>query len=100
MSRGGGAVRAILSRPSGADVQAMAISEQFTSRWGLIVAGLGMAVGTGSMWRFPRVTAQYGGAAFLIPWLVFLFVWSIPLLLVFNGSIGRARLREKCEERR
>lgn len=66
----------------------MAKGEQFTSRWGLIVAGLGMAVGTGSMWRFPRVAAQYGGAAFLVPWIIFLFLWSVPLLIA-EFSIGR-----------
>lgn len=70
----------------------MAQSEQFSSRWGLIVAGLGMAVGTGSMWRFPRVAAQYGGAAFLIPWIVFLFAWSVPLLIA-EFAIGRSTRR-------
>jgi NSS family neurotransmitter:Na+ symporter len=70
----------------------MTKTEQFTSRWGLIVAGLGMAVGTGSMWRFPRVAAQYGGAAFLIPWIVFLFIWSIPLLIA-EFAIGRETRR-------
>ncbi|MCL4846812.1 MAG: sodium-dependent transporter [Acidobacteria bacterium] len=62
--------------------------ESFTSRWGLILAGLGMAVGTGNMWRFPRIVAQNGGAAFLIPWVIFLFVWSIPLL-VTEFAMGR-----------
>ncbi|MBM3791572.1 MAG: sodium-dependent transporter, partial [Acidobacteria bacterium] len=54
--------------------------------------GLGMAVGTGSMWRFPRVAAQYGGAAFLIPWIIFLFLWSIPLLIA-EFAIGRGARR-------
>ncbi|MCI0495974.1 sodium-dependent transporter [candidate division KSB1 bacterium] len=55
--------------------------EYFTSRWALILAALGMAIGTGNIWRFPRITAQNGGAAFLIPWIIFLFIWSIPLLI-------------------
>lgn len=66
--------------------------ETFTSRWGLILAGLGMAVGTGNMWRFPRIAAQNGGAAFLIPWILFLFVWSIPLLITEFG-MGRGTRR-------
>ncbi len=70
----------------------MAKLETFSSRWGLILAGLGMAVGTGNMWRFPRIAAQNGGAAFLIPWIIFLFVWSIPLLIA-EFSIGRATRR-------
>ena len=67
----------------------MAKTETFSSRWGLILAGLGMAVGTGNMWRFPRIAAQNGGAAFLIPWFVFLFIWSFPLLIA-EFAIGAA----------
>jgi len=70
----------------------MAKLETFSSRWGLILAGLGMAVGTGNMWRFPRIAAENGGAAFLIPWIVFLFIWSIPLLIA-EFSIGRGTRR-------
>ncbi|RMD89513.1 MAG: sodium-dependent transporter [Calditrichaeota bacterium] len=57
-------------------------SEVFSSRWGLILAALGMAIGTGNIWRFPRIAAQNGGGSFLIPWLIFLFLWSIPLLII------------------
>jgi NSS family neurotransmitter:Na+ symporter len=59
----------------------------FTSRFGLLTATIGMAVGAGNIWRFPRLAGQYGGA-FLLPWLLFLFIWSIPLLVVEFG-IGR-----------
>jgi len=58
------------------------------SRWGIIFAGLGMAVGTGNLWRFPRIASQYGGGAFLIAWILFLFVWAIPLLTV-ELAIGK-----------
>jgi NSS family neurotransmitter:Na+ symporter len=54
----------------------------FTSRWGMIVAMLGMAVGTGNIWRFPRVAATNGGGSFLVAWVVFLLIWSVPLILV------------------
>ncbi len=54
----------------------MKTSDFFSSRWGIVLAGLGMAVGTGNLWRFPRIAAQNGGGAFLIPWLLFLFAWS------------------------
>ncbi|MFQ5743468.1 MAG: sodium-dependent transporter [Acidobacteriota bacterium] len=66
----------------------MPATETFTSRWGLLVAALGMAVGTGNIWRFPRVAAQNGGGAFLVPWLLFLFLWAIPLLMV-ESAMGR-----------
>jgi neurotransmitter:Na+ symporter, NSS family len=60
----------------------------FRSRFGLIVALLGMAVGPGNIWRFPRVMTANGGGAFLIPWFIFLFLWSIPLLIV-EFSLGQ-----------
>jgi len=66
----------------------MQIKDQFSSRWGIIFAGLGMAIGTGNIWRFPRVVSQNGGGAFMIAWLFFLFFWSIPLLII-EMSIGR-----------
>ena len=62
--------------------------EFFTSRWGLVMAALGMAVGTGNIWRFPRIAAKNGGGAFLIPWIIFLFLWSIPLLMA-EFAIGK-----------
>ncbi len=55
------------------------------SKLGFILAGLGMAVGTGNIWRFPRVVSSNGGGAFIIPWLVFLFLWSLPLLIIEFG---------------
>jgi len=57
------------------------INESFSSRFGLIATTLGMAIGAGNIWRFPRLAGKYGGA-FLITWIVFLLLWSIPLLLV------------------
>lgn len=58
----------------------MKINEQFSSRWGIVLASLGMAIGAGNLWRFPRLAGQYGGT-FLILWVLFLLIWSIPLLL-------------------
>lgn len=59
---------------------------RFSSRWGFFLSVLGIAVGTGNIWRFPRIAAQNGGedgaGAFLIAWLVFLFAWSIPLIMI------------------
>ncbi|WP_020533697.1 sodium-dependent transporter [Flexithrix dorotheae] len=65
----------------------MALKEQFSSRWGIILASLGMAVGAGNLWRFPRLAGQYGGT-FLILWILFLMLWSIPILLA-EFSIGK-----------
>ncbi len=67
-------------------------SDRFSSRWGLILAALGMAIGTGNIWRFPRIIATHGGGTFLIPWLIFLASWSIPLLIV-ESAMGKAARR-------
>jgi len=71
----------------------------FGSRLGFIMAALGMAVGTGNIWRFPRVAAANGGAAFIIALTVAVFVWAVPLLIgemvmarkTGLGPIGAAR---------
>lgn len=63
----------------------------FSSRWGLLLATLGMAVGTGNVWRFPRVAASNGGGEFLVAWVVFLLLWSVPLLVVEFAFGKRAR---------
>ncbi|MBN2733133.1 MAG: sodium-dependent transporter [Balneolaceae bacterium] len=64
----------------------------FSSRLGLILSVLGIAVGTGNIWRFPRIAAQNGGAegagAFLFAWVCCLFLFSIPLIIAEYG-IGR-----------
>ena len=61
----------------------------FSSRWAMMLAMLGMAVGTGNIWRFPRIAAANGGGSFLVAWAVFLILWSVPLLLV-EFSMGKA----------
>ena len=66
----------------------MKAKEEFTSRWGLLISVLGIAVGTGNIWRFPRIAAANGGGAFLIPWVIFLFLWSIPLIMA-EFAIGK-----------
>ena len=68
-----------------------AAAETFSSRWGLVIATLGMAVGTGNIWRFPRIAASNGGGSFLVAWVVFLFLWSVPLMIVefSSGKMSR-----------
>ncbi len=56
--------------------------EYWKSEWGLILAGIGMAVGCGNIWRFPRIAAQYGGSTFIIANLIALFIWSVPILIL------------------
>jgi NSS family neurotransmitter:Na+ symporter len=73
-----------------------ASQQRFSSRWGLIVSVLGIAVGTGNIWRFPRIAAtngsEEGAGAFLVTWVVFLAVWSVPLIIA-EYALGRAGRR-------
>lgn len=62
--------------------------QRFGSRIGMMLAMLGMAVGTGNIWRFPRIAAKNGGGEFLVAWIAFLLLWSIPLILLEFG-LGR-----------
>jgi len=63
-------------------------SDGFSSHWGLVLASLGAAIGTGNIWRFPIRAAANGGGAFLIPLFIFIFSWCIPLLIA-EFTIGK-----------
>jgi len=67
-------------------------SEVFSSRWGMLLAMLGMAIGTGNIWRFPRIAATNGGGTFLVAWVVFLLAWSVPLLIL-EFAMGKGTRR-------
>ena len=62
----------------------------------MLLSVLGIAVGTGNIWRFPRIAAQNAGedgaGAFLVAWLVFLLVWSIPLIIAEYAMGQRGRM--------
>jgi NSS family neurotransmitter:Na+ symporter len=62
--------------------------EQWSSRWGFYLAAIGFSVGLGNIWRFPFVTGENGGSAFLIIYLVCALVIGLPLLIT-ELSIGR-----------
>jgi neurotransmitter:Na+ symporter, NSS family len=66
--------------------------EQWGSRLAIIVAAVSMAVGTGNIWRFPRVAAEWGGGAFLIAVTVGLLIWAVPLLMCEFLMGSRSRL--------
>ncbi len=62
--------------------------EQWSSRWGFLLAAVGFAVGMGNIWRFPYQLGQNGGSAFLIIYLVFALGIGLPLLIT-EITIGR-----------
>lgn len=63
--------------------------EKFSSRLGFILISAGCAVGLGNVWRFPYITGKYGGAAFVLIYLVFLVILGLPIM-VMEFSVGRA----------
>jgi NSS family neurotransmitter:Na+ symporter len=62
--------------------------ENFNSRLGFILVSAGCAIGLGNVWKFPYICAQYGGAAFILIYLLFLAVLGLPIL-VTEFAIGR-----------
>lgn len=62
---------------------------QWGSRFGFILASAGSAIGLGAIWKFPYWAGTYGGAAFIIPFILFTFTIGIALLLG-ELAIGRA----------
>ena len=66
--------------------------ERFGSRLGFILISAGCAIGLGNVWRFPYITGEYGGAAFLVLYLAFLLVLGLPIL-VMEFAVGRGSQR-------
>lgn len=66
----------------------MAKKVQFGSRLGLIAATVGSAVGLGNVWRFPAETQTNGGAAFLLIYILCVFILGIPVM-VAEFALGR-----------
>lgn len=63
--------------------------EKFASRLGFILISAGCAIGLGNVWRFPYITGKYGGAAFVLLYLLFLVILGLPVM-VMEFAVGRA----------
>ena len=66
--------------------------ERFGSRLGFILVSAGCAIGLGNVWRFPYITGEYGGAAFVVLYLIVLVIFALPVL-VMEFAAGRASQR-------
>ena len=80
------APNATASAPIGGD------REHFASRLGFILISAGCAIGLGNVWRFPYIAGEYGGAAFILLYLVFLVILGLPVM-VMEFAVGRASQR-------
>ncbi len=63
--------------------------ETFASRLGFIFLSAGCAIGLGNVWRFPYITGKYGGAAFVLIYILFLLLLVMPIM-VMEFAVGRA----------
>ena len=63
--------------------------ESLGSRLGFILISAGCAIGIGNVWRFPYLCGQYGGGAFVLVYLFFLFILGLPAMCM-EFSVGRA----------
>lgn len=81
------------------EVDAELSRAQWGTRFGFLMAMLGAMVGAGNIWRFPYITGQEGGGAFILAYLVLLVILAIPGLIAEvalgrytrNGVIGAFR---------
>ena len=85
-----------------------ATGAHWTSRFAFLLASVGFAVGLGNIWRFPYVTGENGGAAFVLVYLFCVFAIGVPILMaeLFIGrrgglsccqyAIGRGRQWSQC----
>lgn len=62
--------------------------EKFSSRLGFILISAGCAIGLGNVWRFPFITGQYGGGAFVLLYIFFLIILGLPIMIV-EFAVGR-----------
>jgi NSS family neurotransmitter:Na+ symporter len=67
------------------------IHGQWSSRWAFILAAAGSAVGLGNIWKFPYITGENGGGAFVLVYLLCIAIIGIPIMMaeVLIGRRGR-----------
>jgi NSS family neurotransmitter:Na+ symporter len=66
--------------------------DSFSSKFGVIAAAAGSAVGLGNIWRFPYIAGENGGGAFILVYLLFIMAIGIPVMLS-EFTIGRSAQR-------
>ena len=66
--------------------------ETFASNFGLLMSMIGVDVGLGAVWRFPYMVGRFGGAAFVLFYLIVIFFICIPALMA-EWTLGRSTQR-------
>lgn len=70
--------------------------EKFSTRLGFLLISAGCAIGLGNVWRFPFITGKYGGAAFVLLYLVFLLLVGVPIMTM-EFAVGRASQKSPAQ---
>jgi len=65
-----------------------AVAVGWKSRWTFIMAATGSAVGLGNIWKFPYITGEYGGGAFILVYLACILLVGVPVMMA-ETLIGR-----------
>lgn len=83
-----------MSRP------AKSIHGEWTTRWAFILAATGAAVGLGNIWKFPYITGEYGGGAFVLVYLACIVLIGVPVMMaeVLIGRRGRQNPMNSLED--
>lgn len=68
--------------------QRNSIHGEWSSRWAFILAATGSAVGLGNIWKFPYITGENGGGAFVIVYLLCIAAIGIPIMIA-ETLVGR-----------
>ncbi len=63
--------------------------EKLGSRLGFILLSAGCAIGIGNVWKFPYMAGRYGGAIFVLIYLIFLVIMGVPVMTM-EFAVGRA----------
>ena len=71
-------------------------NSSFSTRLGFILVSAGCAIGLGNVWRFPFITGKYGGASFVLLYLVFLAILGLPIM-VSEFAVGRASVHSAAK---
>src|SRR5512147_797314 len=76
------------SPPVTAGATAAPARETFASRFGAIITMVGFALGLGNVWRFPYMVGRFGGAAFVLFYVLVVLVIGVPGLMA-ETALGR-----------
>ena len=77
--------------PKGLAMSKESVHGSWSSRWAFVLAATGSAVGLGNIWKFPYITGEYGGGAFVLVYLICIAVIGVPIMMaeVMLGRRGR-----------